>query len=357
MSKRILVFPAGMPRAIEFMERANADGQKVIGASSLHHDPSRALYPDWAYLPFVTSSEFLDSLKSVITENNIGGIYTPNPVVWDHLKRQLPETFPGVTLINSSPIDEETKPHKKALDFGEHVSKHPIELASGIPSKLPVSPIEISSLFLHANTIPGMCDQEKIHALCEIFRHSTEGDIVEIGSWWGKSAFVLAQLSKYYKVGNLLCVDPWANENLIQNDEKGLVDQVDVNAEEALTVFQLNLLPYANGAVNYLRYPSVDAAERFKKGGNITTPVFGETEYKREIAILHIDGNHSYENANADLQSWKDLVVSGGWIIIDDYIWPYGDGPKLVGDEFVKQQKDNIACAFVMGSALFVQLK
>ena len=70
---------------------------------------------------------------------------------------------------------------------------------------------------------------------------------------------------------------------------------------------------------------------------------------------LHVDGNHSYESARADVDAWADLVIAGGWIIIDDYIWPYGDGPQRVGDEFLRSHQGEIACAFVMGSALFIQ--
>jgi hypothetical protein len=152
-------------------------------------------------------------------------------------------------------------------------------------------------------------------------------------------------------------VDPWSNECLIQDDEGGLVDQVPVDADEALTVFQLNLLPYAGGDVNYLRLPSVEGAARYRENATVTTEVFGETTYSGQISILHIDGNHSYEAVRADVDAWTGLVMPGGWIIIDDYIWPYGDGPRQVGDSYLEKHADSLAAAFVMGSALFIQLR
>ena len=72
--------------------------------------------------------------------------------------------------------------------------------------------------------------------------------------------------------------------------------------------------------------------------------------------MLHVDGNHSYASAHADVAAWADLVMPGGWIVIDDYIWPYGDGPQRVGNEFLALNVTRIASAFVMGSALFGQV-
>lgn len=356
MTKCILIFPAGMPRSLAFLERALAEGQSVIGASSLGHDPARERYPQWEYLPYVTDPGFDNALREAIARHDVGGIYTPNPVVWDYLNRCLVDSFPGVTLVNGSPIESEVSPYRMALKFGESVVGHPMPLEAGESPKPSVSALEIAALFRHAESIPGMCDHEKIRALCEIFRFSPVGDIVEIGSWWGKSAFVMSRLASCYSIGKLLCVDPWSNEHLVQKDEKGLVDAVTVDADEALTVFQLNLLPYAGGAVNYLRMPSVDASEEYRHNRKVATPVFGETEYAGSIAVLHVDGNHSYESAQADVVSWAELVLPGGWIIVDDYIWPYGNGPQRVGDEFLTAHREKISSAFVMGSALFIQL-
>jgi hypothetical protein len=129
-----------------------------------------------------------------------------------------------------------------------------------------------------------------------------------------------------------------------------------MDAGEALAVFEMNLLPYSANHVNYLRMPSTDGAGYYREHRNVTTESFGTTRYRGEIAILHVDGNHSYQAAKADVEAWAGLVVGGGWIIIDDYIWPYGDGPQRVGDEFLESHRSSVATAFVMGSALFIQL-
>jgi hypothetical protein len=354
----ILIFPGGMPRSLEYLQKCLRDGQAVIGASSLDYDVSREKYPSWLYLPYITQPEFNDALKESILKFDIGGVYSPNPVVWNYLNRVLKEVAPSVPLVNDSPVDAELSGYRAARNHARTLLERPLPLASNIAGQPAISEIELAALFRHADLIPGMCDHEKLCALCEIARHSTSGDIVEIGSWWGKSAFILARLARCYEIGNLLCVDPWSNEHLIQNDEKGLVDSgsAQMDAGEALIVFEMSLLPYSSNHVNYLRMPSTDGAKHYRDHMSATTASFGTTNYRGHIAILHIDGNHSYAAVKADIASWSGFVVNGGWIIIDDYIWPYGDGPQRAGDEFLTENNDKIDVAFVMGSALFLQL-
>jgi hypothetical protein len=347
-----------MPRSLAYLEKALAEGSTVIGASSLGHDLSRENYPVWTHLPYVTAPEFDNALRLAIEEFNIGGIYTPNMVVWNYINARIKESFPGVKLVNASPAESEIAPYSKALKFGSEVFSEPLVFPSQDIPKISISKLKIAALFHHADIIPGMCDHEKIRGLCEIFRYAPSGDIVEIGTWWGKSAFVLNWLGSCYNVGKLLCVDPWSSEYLIQNDEKGLVDGMrdEFNAEQVLTIFQLNILPYAHNTVNYLRLPSVEAATQFRRNNEVATLAFGKTTYQGKIAVLHVDGNHSFENASADVNAWADLVLPGGWIIIDDYVWPYGDGPKRVGDEFLRDNFNKIELAFVMGSALYIRM-
>lgn len=358
MVKPLLIFPGGMPRSLEFMEKCLHEKQAVIGASSLAYDVYRERYPEWVHLPFITAPDFNSKLKQVISKYNISGIYSPNPVIWNYLNHVLKDIITGVPLVNSEPVNAELSGYRSAINRARKLLKKPLCLKTDFTAKPSMSEIELAALFRHAEVIPGQCDYDKICALSEIARFSTTGDVVEIGCLWGKSAFVLARLASFYGIGNLLCVDPWSNEHLIQNDPKGLVDNVSnqLDIEEALTVFEINLLPYSHNHVNYLRMPSTEGAEYYRNHRNIITTTFGETAYHGHISVLHVDGNHSYEAAKADISSWSAFVISGGWLVIDDYIWPYGDGPQRAGDEFMAENSDKIAVSFVMGSALFVQL-
>jgi cephalosporin hydroxylase len=216
--------------------------------------------------------------------------------------------------------------------------------------------IEIASLSRYTEIIPGMCDDDKFHALLEVARRAVEGDIVEIGSWWGKSAFIFSWLARYFGIGKLLCVDPWDNQHLVQGEKIVDSGSAQVDAEEALQVFQIGLLPFNANHINYLRMTSVEGAAHYAGSRSVNSEVFGKTEYAGSISILHIDGNHAYAAVKADIESWQPFMREGGWIIFDDYVWPFGDGPHRAGDEFLESYQSGIATAFVMGTALFIQM-
>lgn len=359
MRKAVLIFPAGMPRALSFLSKCLNEGTTVVGASSLANDPVREQYPEWSSLPYVFDAEFGARLSQVIAAHGIGSIYTPHPVVWNYLNQNLPSISPGTSLLNSSPAVTELEAHRAAVSRAHHALDNALELSNLLPARCDLSVSELAALYRHSEDIPGMCDHEKIRALYEVFRHCPQGDVVEIGTWWGKSAFVLLWLARRFGIGSLLCVDPWSDAHLVQNDDGALVDTLSAqfSAEEAFQVFQVNLIPYASGDVNYLRLPSMEAAQRYSSDHAITSPAFGDTSYCGKIALLHIDGNHSHDSVLGDLFAWKDFVISGGWIVMDDYTWPFGDGPKRVGNEFLHAHRDGINSSFVMGGALFIQLR
>jgi hypothetical protein len=353
----ILILPGGMSRSIEFLDKCRQTGQSVIGASALSYDPAIPLYPRWAFLPYITDPGFSEALQTLLASHNVAGIFSPNPIIWNHLQSILPNLAKDTLLINESPVTDELYPYRRALARATQWYHLPFFVDSEC-RRPQLSRNELASLIRHAETIPGMCDDLKFFALCEVARCCPSGDIVEIGSWWGKSAFILARLAQCHEIGKLLCVDPWANEDLVQNDEGGFVDagSSGVDANEALAVFEMNLRPYHLGQVNYLRMRSVDASLHYRKAPKVHTETFGSTSYAGKIALLHIDGNHSYSAVSADIAAWTSLVLPEGWIVLDDYVWPYGNGPQRAGNELLLSLGTAANRSFVTGSALFIQL-
>ena len=129
-----------------------------------------------------------------------------------------------------------------------------------------------------------------------------------------------------------------------------------IDAEAAFRIFQINLAPLAGGRLNYLRAPSTEAARAYRSGLTVRTETFGTTTYEGRISLLHIDGNHAYESVAADAEAWVPKVKPGGWIVFDDYVWAFGDGPRRVGDAWLQRLGDKVALSFVIGTALFVKL-
>ncbi|WP_313539878.1 class I SAM-dependent methyltransferase [Sphingomonas sp.] len=74
-----------------------------------------------------------------------------------------------------------------------------------------------------------------------------------------------------------------------------------------------------------------------------------------QIALLHIDGNRDRAAAEEDVLLWSPHVARGGWVVIDDYNWRYGDGPKQAGDALLERWGEGAARAFAAGDCLFIQ--
>lgn len=354
----IFIFPAGMPLSLSFNEKKQAEGARIVGGSSLAHDSCRAEYHDWVTLPFVGHVDFLPELSAVIRKYKITKIFTPHAVVWEVLHQKLVDLAPDVRLINASPSDTELAVFRSSLQRANVQLSNPIELSQISSSRNDFSELVLASIYRHVDSIPGMCDYDKMLALYAIAKETVCGDVVEIGTWWGRSAYFLSQLAVGFNLGNLLCIDPWSDEGIISKDADELVSSTfdKYSANEAFQIFLMNLLPYSRGNINYLRMPAAEALKLYRQTRSIHSPEFGETPYCGNIAILHIDGNHAYEAVFDDIRFWAPWVLAGGWIVMDDYTWSFGDGPKRATDEFLEQSFEHVGSAFVMGGAMFIHL-
>jgi hypothetical protein len=355
MGEAVLVFPAGMPEGLAYRDRARALGLRVIGASSLDHDPAERGYETWERLPYVNEPGFDAAFAELVKRHDVGAVHAPHYIVWKHLAERLGQIAPGASLTGGSqPQDNERAYRDLRARLG---ALKPPCFWPAIAGKPPLTPLERAGLVRLVDAIPGMCGEEKMVAVMEAMRHAPAGDVVEIGSWWGRSAALFVWLARRYEVGKLLCVDPWQVEALMQGEPMVDAASAEQDTEEALRIFEINLAPLAQGQLNYLRAPSVQGAAHYRASRAVTTEAFGATEYEGRIGVLHIDGNHSEPCVAADTAAWTPLVVPGGWIIFDDYDWTFGDGVKRVADAFVEANARRIACSFMGGPSMFVQLK
>jgi hypothetical protein len=355
MGEAVLVFPAGMPDGLAYRDRAKAMGLRVIGASSLDHDPAEGGYETWEHLPYVNDPGFDAALAELVKRHGVSAIHTPHFVVWRHLAERLAEIAPGAELTGAETPQDSERTYR-ALRERVAAARAPA-FWPAMPPRRPLSVVERAGLVRLVDTIPGMCGEAKMHAVIEALRHAPAGDIVEVGAWWGRSAALLVLLARRYDIGHVLCVDPWSAEAQPQGDPLLDAASAELDTEEALRMFEINLAPLADGALNYLRQRSDEAARAYGPGLTVSTATFGETTYRGAISVLHIDGNHQEAEVARDCELWTPHVVPGGWIIFDDYEWAFGDGPRKVADAFVKANAARVAAAFQGGPALFVELK
>jgi hypothetical protein len=185
--------------------------------------------------------------------------------------------------------------------------------------KPPLSQIERAGLIRLADSIPGVCSDEKMVALMEAMRHAPVGDVIDIGSGCGRTAAVLVWLARRYGVGQVLCLDRWTDESIAD--------------------FEIDLAPLAEGQLNHLPI----GAAAYEAGLTVTTKTFGETHYEGRAAMLHI------ALPDADLPAWTRAVAPGGWMVFD--------GCGEAAATFADANAARICARFAAGGADFVQLK
>ncbi|ODN43749.1 hypothetical protein BGC07_13650 [Piscirickettsia litoralis] len=195
--------------------------------------------------------------------------------------------------------------------------------ASNIPNKF-----YISNLIKSSMSIYGQMQEEKLMGFIRACMDSPSGDLVEIGSAWGRSSFALLNLSVYYDIGTLICIDSW-NEKISVEQKSELTSSqlMQMNWDNMFDSFIVNMSNTISNNCNYIREISNKAIDKYEDSV-IFTNEFGRSKVTNKIAILHIDANHNIEAVFNDIKIWSKYLVNNAWVIFDDYEWVYGDGPK-----------------------------
>lgn len=353
--KTVLVFPATHPDGLEFFEATKEHGDSVVAASSVWDATLAAQVGELILLPYVHDEGFPEQFRALIGARDIASVYAPVAAVYSWLEHYIAENRLPLSLIGGSPIRREMARFDRLMTKVATYRQF-VVVCSGRTGNL--SDLEIAAVFRMAGSIYGESSEDKIAAMMAIFSSAPKGDVVEIGSLVGKSAAVLALLARRFHVGCVLAVNPWQPANATQHDspETVRVHMVGEWEYEMLPQdFVINTLPIGLGSFNYLRQDSANAYQTFLRSHTVTSKEFGRVDYQGRISVLHIDGNHDFAQVKLDCDLWLSIVDSEAWLILDDYIWAHGDGPKRVGDSLLRERGRDIDRAFVCGKALFVK--
>lgn len=352
-----LVFPAAHPDGREYLEVSRERDERVVAASSVWDADLAAAVGTLTVLPYVDDPEFPARFMALVQQHNITRVYAPVAAAYSWLERFIADKGLPLRLIGSSPIKREIERFDRLMAKVASWRGFIDQCAGG---KCDLSDIEIAAVFRMSVNIYGESNEQKIAAMMAIFGSAPKGDVVEVGSLVGKSASVLALLSRRYRIGNVLAIDPWQAAAATQHDSPetvrvGLVNEWrwDVPPQD----FAINTYPIGYGSFNCLQQESVRGCEIYKRDKAVESPTFGRTEYRGRIAVMHIDGNHDYAQVKLDCEAWLPLLDRNGWLILDDYLWVHGDGPRRVGDALLQERAADIERSFECGKALFVKFR
>lgn len=156
--------------------------------------------------------------------------------------------------------------------------------------------------------IKGWLPPEEGIILSELVRgltHLGSQDIIEIGSYMGKSTCYLADSLRYnFRTGTVYAVDPW--ENKISDTQEG----IKTLPEDSFQEFHKNCYHF------------------IQKG--FIAPIRGTSKNMRQLGVpqkagmVFVDGLHTDHYPEEDFRNTADLLVDGGFMVLHDYHpdWP-----------------------------------
>ena len=181
-------------------------------------------------------------------------------------------------------------------------------------------------------SVDGWLTDREVSFLALLASHPTaSGDILEIGSYRGRSTIVLALAKRFADVdSDLIAVDPLPNEHPMARDESGQLT--------ARALFEANLKrANVRADVEFHQAYSQDLSQ----------------QWKRPLRLLWIDGDHSYPSTKRDFDLYWPHLADGGILAMHDVLSRY-DGCIRVFTEDVLSSP-HFGAAGVCGSIGWAQ--
>jgi len=188
---------------------------------------------------------------------------------------------------------------------------------------------KIKKLIKFTKSIDGWLSiQEGVFLYTIAKKLSQNANIVEIGSWKGKSTIWLASAARGKKNAKVYAIDPHMGSPEI-SAEYGKVD--------TSHIFKANIQKAGlEKIVIPIKKNSQEASSKFNRG----------------IDLLFIDGSHTYKYVQIDFVLWSRKIRKNGWIFLHDAtVLP---GPWGVARKYILFSPDYINTGMI-GSMIFGQ--
>ena len=161
--------------------------------------------------------------------------------------------------------------------------------------------IDVEKLGKMSLTIPGMITPQAgkfLYTLC--YMQDLKGDVVEIGSWQGRSTTFLARAVKESSNGSFYAIDHFAG-----NKEKEEFYAIDGSLSSLKENFNENMMKFGlKEIVNLLDMVNTEAIQKINH---------------KTIRFLFIDADHTKEGVQQDIKLFLPLLTKGSIVVFDDY--------------------------------------
>jgi len=211
-----------------------------------------------------------------------------------------------------------------AEDLADQVS---VSLGRSGPQDSPLSDEAVFSLIEEFRTIPGWLSHREAATLFRVV-HSLDSHaptLCEIGSWVGRSSYVLARaLETLGGRGVLYCVDPLDGTG--DPSSEAIYKRELVQMDQSLAeLFWRNLS--SRGVDQYVRLIQARCDD-------------AEDRLPSQLDMLFIDGNHSYAAVRSDFLRYGPRIRRGGYVAFHDVGSARFTGPKQVVETCIVPNKE-----------------
>ena len=185
--------------------------------------------------------------------------------------------------------------------------------------------VDLDALENIALSIPGMIRSDSgrhLYSLC--YFQVEEGDVVEIGSWQGRSATFLARAVEQSGNGNFYAVDHFKGN--VGKERHYIVGKDDLSDLRAGFLNNIQRVGLSN-IVNLLDMENDVAAMALQNS---------------KIRFLFIDGDHTKEGVEKDINLFLPKLVNGAIVVFDDFQRAFPGVIEAVDDLLEKKKHSRV---------------
>ena len=162
----------------------------------------------------------------------------------------------------------------------------------------------------------------------QILKNFNQFKYLEIGSFEGNSAMFVA---RKFPNSKIYCVDNWYGTEEYENLNFTIIEKN----------FDKNISEFKN----------------ISKIKNLSDNFFKSNQIKFDV--IYVDGYHKASQAYRDFKNSWNFLVTGGIIILDDYIWHFfldiKDNPCFAINKFLREISGKFKILIVSNSQIFIK--